>query len=49
LSGERGQPAYQDDDAIEEIRRMRREHPKWILNKAALTYANAHLEDKANP
>jgi len=45
----RGQPAYKDDAALEEIRRIRRDHPKWSITKAALHYANDHPEEKATP
>lgn len=45
----RGQPAYNDDRAIEEVRRIRLEHPKWSITKAALHYAKEHPEEKANP
>ena len=43
----RGQPAYDDDKALEEIRRIRLHHPKWSITKAALHYAGEHPEEKA--
>ncbi len=51
MSGKRsaGQPAYGDAEALKEIRKIRHEHPKWSITKAALAYAASHPEEKANP
>jgi hypothetical protein len=44
-----GQPAYDDAEALKEVRRIRAAHPKWTRTKAALHYAASHPEEKASP
>jgi hypothetical protein len=43
-----GQPAYDDAEAMKEVRRIRAAHPKWSRTKAALQYAQQHPEEKAS-